>query len=149
MKALLSLSLFFVLISSAFADNHMADCRPKSMDEHKENLAKMLESSSYSADVKEKLKAIHSKYLNKRSAYIQDIRDLRKSIGEKLFDSKVSAQEIKKMKKEFKKLEEKRIEAGFKSLDEALKILKPVKNTNEKDVEVHKNLFHIFNHSDY
>lgn len=148
MKLLLCLIVLMSLSVPTFA-NSVPDCRSLNQEEMKARFSKVLEESSYSAEVKEKLKTLHQKYSDERRGYMQDIRDLRQSIGEKLFDPNISAKEINKLKKEFKKLEEKRIEAGFKSLDEALKLLKPSKSSSGKDLEIQKNIFHLFNHSDY
>lgn len=148
MKLLLSIIVLMSLIVPAFA-NSMPDCRSMNQEEMRARFSKVLEESAYSPEVKEKLKALHQKYSDERRGYMQDIRDLRQSIGEKLFDPNISAKEISKLKKEFKKLEEKRVEAGFKSLDEALKLLKPSNANSGKDLEIQKSLFHLFNHSDY
>jgi len=149
MKFVKHLSLFLILCTSTLTFAQSGDCRQKFHDEQKTNLTKMLEGSSLSAETKTKLIDLHTNYLNERSKYQGEIRELRKSIVEKLFDAKSGTKEIKKMKNQLKKLEEKRIESAFNSIDEAMKILKPAALNNEKDLQFNLQLLHHFNNSEY
>lgn len=125
-----------------------ADCQPR-MGMQVEVMGKMLdEATSISPEVKEQLRTLHKKHMEQRMSYNEQVRNLRIKLAEKLLDPKASKSDIKKLKKEFKKLEEKRMDASMKNLEEATKLLKPIVPSTDADKKLHSHLFHLLGNDD-
>lgn len=138
------LSLCFVLFTSAvFAESAPPVDAPR-MGMQRELMGKMLdESTAISAEVKAELRSMHQKYAEERRASAERVRAIRMELAEKLLDPNAKASDLNKLKKEFKKLEEKRIEASLKMLEQATKLLKPTKPTTDADKVFNKHLHHL------
>jgi len=124
------------------------DCRPR-MGMQSEVMGKMLdEATSVTAEVKDQLRALHKKHMEERMGFNEQVRNLRVKLAEKLLDPKATKGDINKLKKEFKKLEEKRMDASMKNLEEATKLLKPIVPSTDADKKLHSHLFHLLGNDD-
>lgn len=141
---ILGLALFS-LQSFAQMGNGMGkeNCQPR-MGMQAEVMGKMLdEATSISPEVKDQLRTLHKKHMEERMGFNEQVRSLRMKLAEKLLDPKASKGDINKLKKEFKKLEEKRMDSAMKNLEEATKLLKPIAPSTDADKKLHSHLFHL------
>lgn len=119
------------------------NCQPR-MGMQAEVMGKMLdEATSISTEVKDQLRTLHKKHMEERMGFNEQVRSLRMKLAEKLLDPKASKGDINKLKKEFKKLEEKRMDSAMKNLEEATKLLKPIAPATDADKKLHSHLFHL------
>lgn len=115
-----------------------------------EVMGKMLdEATSVSEEVKVKLRSLYKKHMEERMRYNEQIKGLRMQLAEKLLDPKATKSDIKKLKKEYKKIQEKRMDASMNVLEEATKLLKPTAPSTDADKKLNNHLFHLLSHDEY